>query len=118
MANQPAPLSLKRGTTSTLSITIPTELEPAGATVFFTVKHAETTRRVDDSDHYAILKKTITDRVGRTFSTEIEPADTNSAEPGNYVFGITVKDATGQILGTKANGQFVIEPRDTADVGD
>jgi hypothetical protein len=118
MANQPAPLSLKRGTTSTLTITIPAEIEPDGATVFFTVKHAETTRRIDDSDRYAIIKKTITDRVGRIFSTEIEPDDTNQAEPGTYVFGITVKDADGVILGTKANGQFIIEPRDTADVGD
>jgi len=115
---QPQPLNLKRGTSSTLSITIPNDIDPDGTTVFFTVKQSATTRRLDDSDRYAIIKKTLTERTGRTFTIEIEPDDTNRAEPGNYVYGITVKDADGKIVGTKADGQFTLDPRDTADVED
>lgn len=110
------PLSLKRGTTSSLSITIPTELDPVDAIVFFTVKPAEVVTAKYDNDSQAILKKIITTHTGRNFTTDIDPEDTNDVTPGTYVYGITVKDATGQILGTKANGKFVIEPRDTADV--
>lgn len=114
-SNALPPLSLKRGTTSSLSITIPDDVDPSGATVFFTVKPIEVTTSQNDSDSYAIFKKEITDRTGRVFTTDIDPEDTDDAKPGAYVYGITVKDATGQILGTKANGPFVISPRDTAD---
>lgn len=115
MANLP-PLEHKRGSSSTLTITLPVEIDPTDATVFFTVKTSEVVESLYDNDSQAILKKIITTHTGRVFTSDIDPADTNDATPGNYVYGITVKDATGQILGTKANGRFTIEPRDTADV--
>lgn len=115
MANLP-PLEHKRGTTSTITITLPAEIDPVDATVFFTVKPAEVIESLYDHDSQAILKKIITEHTGRVFSKDIDPADTNDVTPGNYVYGITVKDAAGEILGTKANGSFIIAPRDTADV--
>jgi hypothetical protein len=110
------PLPLKRGTSATLSITLPTELDPVDAIVFFTVKPGEVVESKYDNDNQAILKKIITEHTGRVFSVSIDPADTNDVTPGNYVYGITVKNAAGEILGTRADGQFIIEPRDTADV--
>jgi hypothetical protein len=115
MANLP-PLSLKRGTSSSISITLPDEITADGATVFFTVKPAEVVAAQYDNDSQAIFKKIITEHTGQVFSKDIDPEDTNNETPGTYIYGITVKDATGQILGTKATGKFVIEPRDTADV--
>lgn len=115
MANLP-PLSLKRGSSSGITITLPVEIDPAGATVFFTVKPSEVVEAQYDNDSQAIFKKIITDHTGQIFAADIDPADTTNETPGIYVYGITVKDATGQILGTKANGKFTIEPRDTADV--
>lgn len=110
------PLNLKRGTTSTLSVTLPDAIDPTGATVFFTVKSTQVIESQYDSDTLAIFKKKITAHTGRVFSAAIDPEDTSEAIPGNYKYGFTVVDATGQVLGTKANGQFTIEPRDTADV--
>lgn len=109
------PLSLKRGTSSTITVTIPDALEPAGATVYFTVKPSEVTQSLQDSDNLAIFKKTITERTGRTFTKDIDPDDTKNATPGRYVYGITVKLANGEIYGTSAEGKFIIKPRDTAD---
>jgi len=116
MASNLPPLSHKRGTSSTLTVTVPVEIDPVDATVFFTVKTAEVVEALYDNDSQAILKKILTEHTGRVFTKDIDPADTNNVQPGTYVYGITVKDATGQILGTKANGRFIIEPRDTADV--
>ncbi len=116
MASNLPPLSLKRGTSSAITVTVPVEIDPVDTTVFFTVKTAEVVEALYDNDSQAILKKIITTHTGRVFTADIDPADTNNVTPGTYVYGITVKDADGQILGTKANGRFVIEPRDTADV--
>lgn len=115
MANLP-PIEHKRGSSSTITVTLPVELDPVDATVFFTVKPAEVVEALYDHDSQAILKKIITTHTGRVFSAAIDPADTNNVTPGNYVYGVTIKDADGQILGTKTNGRFTIEPRDTADV--
>lgn len=116
MSSNLPPLSLKRGTSSTITVTIPAEIDPVDTTVFFTVKTREVVEALYDNDSQAILKKIITTHTGRVFTSDIDPADTNNVTPGTYVYGITVKDATGEIYGTKANGRFTIEPRDTADV--
>lgn len=112
--NALTPLSLKRGTSATLTVTIPDSIDPAGAVVFMTVKPSEITRRKLDDDSLAIMKIVLTERTGRVFTKDIVPDDTKDQQPGRYVYGFTVKDAAGNILGTKANGEFVLEPRDTA----
>jgi len=115
---QPQPLTYKRGTTSTITVVIPDSIDPTGATIFFTVKPREVMRSQFDDDSQAIFKKTITTHTGRTFTDTINPEDTDETAPGRYGYGITVKLANGDILGTSADGVFIITPRDTADTGD
>lgn len=110
------PINIKRGTTQTLTITLPIAINPVGATVYFTVKDKDDIQKLEDSDSLAIIKKILTNPTGQVFTDTIDPADTNDRTPGRYVYGITIKNAAGEILGSKANGLFILEPRDTADV--
>lgn len=94
-----AQLRINRGTTYTIGIVYKKNGEAetlVGATVRFTVKTVEWDDDMTDSS--AVIVKNITDGNSSGEATiEIEPADTDTLEPGKYFYDIKVEEASGEI---------------------
>jgi hypothetical protein len=94
-----AQLRINRGTTYTIGIVYKKNGEAetlVGATVRFTVKTVEWDDDMADSS--AVIQKNITDGNSDGEATiEIEPADTDTLDPGKYYYDIKVEEATGEI---------------------
>lgn len=94
-----AQLRINRGTTYTIGIVYKKNGEAetlVGATVRFTVKTVEW----DDSmtDATAVVQKNITDGNSSGEATiTVDPADTDTLEPGKYYYDIKVEEAGGEI---------------------
>ena len=94
-----AQLRINRGTTYTIGIVYKKNGVPetlVGATVRFTVKTVEWDD--DMTDTSAVVIKNITDGNSSGEATiTIEPADTDTLDPGKYYYDIKVEQADGEI---------------------
>lgn len=94
-----ATLKINRGTTYTFEVNYlkdGTAATLVGATVRFTVKNAEYTADMNDSD--AVVTRNITDGTAAgTASFTLNPADTAELTPGDYFYDIKVQEAGGAI---------------------
>jgi hypothetical protein len=98
-------LKIKRGDTKVYSLKFEDKcdipIDITGWTVYFTVKSS-----VKDEDDDAIIKKDVTihtdPTAGRT-AISLSPSDTSVA-PGNYIYDIQVKTASGDIHTILENG--------------
>jgi hypothetical protein len=88
-----------RGDSHTINLTITDGGSPVnltGYTVFFTVN----ADKDPVSDSAAAIEKDITSFISPTSgeaTIELDPADTNSLEPGGYWYDIQLKDGSGNI---------------------
>lgn len=99
-------LTIKRGNTQTVSVTIsPIDLEP-GDVVYFTAKPKYDSDMTDSS---AVISKDVTDDVNdATVEFTLFPNETN-VEPGKYVYDITANFANNGRV-TLLEGKLKVTP--------
>lgn len=92
-------LKINRGTTYSFDVNYLKDDAAAtlvGATVRFTIKSAEYTDDMDDSD--AVVTRNITDGTAEgAASFTLNPDDTAELTPGDYFYDIKVEEAGGAI---------------------
>ena len=106
-------ITIIRGTDNTIQVTLTqangSPIDLTGATVFFTVKSADSINETDSTDAQAVIKKTYTNIPNPTagiVNIALSNSDTDITS-GNYLYDIKLKTSTGAMSAISA-GAFDI----------
>ena len=96
-------LTIMRGNTQNVTLTISPISIDSGDIIYFTVKEDYDN---DQTDNGAVIHKDITGKSGHSFTIEITPEDTNDVVAGNYVYDIKLAKPNSQT--TLVYGKFKV----------